>query len=56
MDLGAHAELDDEPGGIAQDEGSDQVPVDDVPQAADAPAGRRAVRDPFGTHCVQVHH
>lgn len=36
--LGTHGELDDEPGGVAQDEGGDEVPVDDVPQAADAPA------------------
>lgn len=36
--LGTHGQLDDEPGGVAQDEGGDEVPVDDVPQAADAPA------------------
>lgn len=38
--LGAHGELHDEPGGVPQDEGGDEVPVDDVPQAADAPARR----------------
>lgn len=38
MHLGTHGQLDDEPGGVAQDEGGDEVPVDDVPQAADAPA------------------
>lgn len=36
--LGTHGQLDDEPRGVPQDEGSDEVPVDDVPQAADAPA------------------
>ena len=56
MDLGAHAELDDEPGGVAQDEGGDEVPVDDVPEAADAPAGWRLVRDPSGTHHRHVPH
>ena len=40
MHLGAHGQLDDEPGGVPQDEGGDEVPVDDVPQAADAPARR----------------
>lgn len=30
-------QLHDEPGGVPQDEGGDQVPVDDVPQTADAP-------------------
>lgn len=40
MHLGAHGELHDEPGGVPQDESSDEVPVDDVPQAADAPARR----------------
>lgn len=38
--LGTHGQLDDEPGGVSQDEGGDEVPVDDVPQAADAPARR----------------
>lgn len=35
--LGTHGHLDDEPGGVPQDEGGDEVPVDDVPQAANAP-------------------
>lgn len=35
--LGTHGQLDDEPGGVPQDEGGDEVPVDDVSQAADAP-------------------
>lgn len=29
--------MHDEPSGVPQDEGGDEVPVDDVPQAADAP-------------------
>lgn len=37
MHLGAHGHLDDKPGGVPQDEGGDEVPVDDVSQAADAP-------------------
>lgn len=37
MHLRAHGHLDDKPGGVPQDEGGDEVPVDDVPQAADAP-------------------
>lgn len=37
MHLWVHGELHHKPGGIAQDEGCDQVPVDDVPQAPDAP-------------------
>lgn len=41
VDLGAHGELNNEPGGVPQDEGGDQVPVDDVPQAPDAPARRK---------------
>lgn len=41
--LGTHGQLDDEPRGVAQDEGGDEVPVDDVPQAADAPARPRGV-------------
>lgn len=40
MDLWVHGELDDEPGRVAQDEGADEVPVNDVPQAADAPVRR----------------
>lgn len=40
MDLGTHRQLDDEPGGVPQDEGGDEVPVDDVSQAADAPVRR----------------
>ena len=44
MHLWAHGQLNDEPGGIPQDEGSDQVPVDDVSEAADAPM-RRAEED-----------
>lgn len=35
--LWTHGELHDEPGGVPQDEGGDQVPMDDVPQTADAP-------------------
>lgn len=38
MHLWVHGQLHDEPGGIPQDEGGDEVPVDDVPQTADAPA------------------
>ena len=38
MHLGAHSHLDDEPGGVPQDEGGDEIPVDDVSQASDAPA------------------
>lgn len=37
VNLGTHGQLDDEPGGVPQDEGGDEVPVDDVSQAADAP-------------------
>lgn len=37
MHLGIHGQLHDEPGGVPQDEGGDEVPVDDVPQTADAP-------------------
>lgn len=37
MHLWTHGELHDEPGGVPQDEGGDEVPVDDVPQTADAP-------------------
>lgn len=35
--LGAHGHLNDEPGGVPQDEGGYEVPVNDVSQAADAP-------------------
>lgn len=35
--LWIHGQLHDEPGGVPQDEGSDEVPVDDVPQTANAP-------------------
>lgn len=51
MNLGTHGQLDDEPGGVAQDEGGDQVPVDDVPQAADAP-----VRPTEGGDSPTLHH
>lgn len=37
MHFGTHGQLDDEPGGVPQDEGGDEVPVDDVSQATDAP-------------------
>lgn len=30
MNLWTHGQLNDEPGGIPQDEGGDQVPVNDV--------------------------
>lgn len=35
--LWIHGQLHDEPGGVPQDKGGDEVPVDDVPQTADAP-------------------
>lgn len=38
--LWTHGQLDDKPGGVPQDEGGDEVPVDDVSQAADAPVRR----------------
>ena len=38
MHCGTHGHLDDKPCGVPQDEGGDEVPVDDVSQAADAPA------------------
>ena len=42
MDIGAHGELDHEPGAVPQDERRDEVPVDDVPQTTDAPVvGKR---------------
>jgi len=44
--LGAHGHLHDEPGGVPQDEGGDEVPVDDVPQAADAPVRRARGNNP----------
>lgn len=37
MYIGVHGELNDEPGRIPQDEGGDQVPVDDVPQTPNTP-------------------
>lgn len=37
VNLRAHGELDNEPGGVPEDEGGDEVPVDDVSQAANAP-------------------
>lgn len=37
VNLRTHGQLDDKPGGVPQDEGGDEVPVDDVSQAADAP-------------------
>lgn len=37
MDLRAHGELDHKPCGVAQDESGDEVPVDYVSQAPDAP-------------------
>lgn len=37
VNLWTHGQLDDKPGGVPQDEGGDEVPVDDVSQAADAP-------------------
>ena len=40
MHLRVHGELYNEPSGVPQDESCDQVPVDDVPQAADTPGGR----------------
>lgn len=49
--LGAHGQLDDEPGGVPQDEGGDEVPVDDVPQAADAPE-RRADENKLRCFCL----
>lgn len=39
MHLWIHGQLHDEPGGVPQDEGGDEVPVDNVPQTADAPVG-----------------
>lgn len=35
--VGAHGELNGEPRRVSQDEGGDEVPVDDVPEAANAP-------------------
>lgn len=43
--LGAHGHLDDEPGGVPQDEGGDEVPVDDVSQAADAPVRKKKTEE-----------
>lgn len=45
MHLGAHSHLDDEPGGVPQDEGGDEVPVDDVSQASDAPVRETTEED-----------
>ena len=44
VDFGAHGELDHKPRGVAQDEGRDEVPVDDVSEAPDAPGGSRQGR------------
>ena len=44
MHLRVHGKLYDEPSGVPQDESCDQVPVDDVPQAADTPGGREENR------------
>lgn len=44
--LRTHGQLDDEPRGVPQDEGGDEVPVDDVPQAADAPVRRAEENKP----------
>lgn len=41
MHFWAHGELDHEPCGVAQDEGGDEVPVDDVSQAPDAPGAKQ---------------
>lgn len=41
MHLRTHGQLDYKPGGIPEDEGRDEVPVDDVSQAADAPVRDR---------------
>lgn len=38
MHLWVHSQLHYEPRSIAQDESRNQIPVNDVPQAADAPA------------------
>lgn len=35
--LRTHRQLDNKPGSIPQDKSRDEVPVDDVSQAADAP-------------------
>lgn len=35
--LGTHRQLDNKPGSVPEDKGRDEVPVDDVSQAADAP-------------------
>lgn len=37
-DSGVHRQLDNEPSGVPQDKSGDQIPVDDVPQTANAPA------------------
>lgn len=41
MHFWAHGELDHEPRGVTQDEGRDEVPVNDVSQAPDAPGAKR---------------
>lgn len=48
-------ELQQEPRDISQDEGGDKVPVDHVPQAADAPEGgqpKSAGRGPLGSELL----
>lgn len=35
--LGTHRQLDNKPGSVPQDKGRDEVPVDDISQAADTP-------------------
>lgn len=40
MHLRVNDQMDDEPGGVSQDEGGDEVPVDDVSETSNTPERR----------------
>ena len=45
-----HGELNHEPGSVPQDEGCDQIPMNDVPQAADTPIGGNTGKGAIAGH------